>query len=90
MLRGLHLQSVVLDFHHRLPIEPGRVAQDINARLRGAVEHDVEPVILAQPLRGLVFMTGSSLPKTLWCYARLARLAKRVLSGGVIRYPIAR
>ena len=46
----------MLDYDERLPAEPGRILYDPNLRRRAAVEDDVEPEILFEPLCRLEFV----------------------------------
>jgi hypothetical protein len=50
----------MLDLDDRFPIEPDGIANDPNIRLWRALEHDVEPVICAQPLGCLIFVGGET------------------------------
>ena len=53
---GTRLDLVVLDFGHRLPIEPGRVLNRVQLWRRPTVEDSVKPEVALEPLGSLVLV----------------------------------
>jgi hypothetical protein len=55
---GVLLQAVVLDFEDGLPVQYGRVLDDIEGRFRRTVKNDVQPIVLFETLGGVVLVGG--------------------------------
>src|SRR5207245_2485553 len=50
-------KAVMLDLNNRLPVQRRRVVEDVERRIRrGAVKHDVKPVVFAETFGGVVFV----------------------------------
>ena len=59
MSYGIRSQSVVPDFDYWLPVQRCWVMEDVKRRVRrGTLEDDIEPVVFAETLGGVVFVRG--------------------------------